>query len=219
MNRMKNVRNHRKIGSLLAVGLIAAIAYLTWGEHQRQTLDSQANRLSHLLNLKPGSIVAEIGAGNGDLTIRIAKRIGSSGTIYSTELNPKQLNEIRNKVKSHNLTNVKVVQGIVNGTNLPPGCCDAIFMRSVYHHFTQPKRMNQSLIRSLQPNGLLAVIDFPPNWLLSFWKIEGVPANRGGHGIKREMLTDELTGAGFQVVRVVKNWDGDSYSVLFRKPK
>jgi ubiquinone/menaquinone biosynthesis C-methylase UbiE len=184
---------------------------------QGQSLDSEASRLSDLLNLKPNSVVAEIGAGEGDLTLRLAEQIGPSGTVYSTELDPERLSEIRNKVKNRNLTNVKVVQGAVAETRLPPECCNAIFMRSVYHHFTQPERMNASLRRSLQPNGLLVVVDFPPNWLLSFWKVEGVPANRGGHGIKRELLIDELTQAGFQVVRIIDDWNGDHYGVLFRK--
>lgn len=184
---------------------------------QGQSLDSEASRLSNLLNLKPGSVVAEIGAGEGDMTFRIAERIGPSGTIYSTELDPERLSEIREKVKDRNLTNVKVIEGAVDGTRLPPNCCDAIFMRSVYHHFMQPERMNTSLRQSLRPNGLLTVVDFPPNWLLSFWKVEGVPANRGGHGIKRELLIDELTRAEFQVVRIIDDWDGDHYGVLFQK--
>lgn len=91
-------------------------------------------------------------------------------------------------------------------------------MRGVYHHFTQPERMNVSLLRSLQPDGLLAVVDFPPSWLLTtFWKVEGAPANRGGHGIKKETLSDELTQAGFQFVRLIDDWNGRNYCVLFRK--
>lgn len=218
MNMIRGARNRCKVRRSSAVGLVAVAACIILVScRQGQSLDSEASRLSNLLNLKPGSVVAEIGAGEGDLTFRIAERIGPSGTIYSTELDPEQLSEIRNKVKDRNLTNVKVIQGAVDGTRLPPECCDAIFMRGVYHHFTQPERMNTSLRRSLQPDGLLAIIDFPPNWLLSFWKIEGAPANRGGHGIKKEMLIDELTQAEFQVVCLIDDWNGDHYGVLFRK--
>lgn len=208
----------RQIKWFWVVGLVAIAVCLISVSSQSRSLDGEASRLGDLLNLKPGSVVAEVGAGKGDLTLRIAERIGSSGKMYSTELEPKQLNEIGNKVKQRNLSNVKVVQGTVDGTRLPSECCEAIFMRGVYHHFTQPERINASLLRSLQPDGLLAVVDFPPSWLLTtFWRVEGVPENRGGHGIKKEMLIDELTQAGFQLVRVVDNWDGRHYCVLFRK--
>ncbi|WP_161956698.1 methyltransferase domain-containing protein [Gloeocapsopsis dulcis] len=200
------------------VGLVAIASYFSWVFYHKQSLDNEANRLSNLLNLQPGAVVAEIGAGNGDLTVRIAQHIGSSGKIYSTELNPQQLNAIQNNVKKHNLTNVQVIQGAVDRTNLPPECCDAIFMRGVYHHFTQPEHMNESLRRSLQPQGLLAIADFPPNWFSNFWKLEGVSANRGGHGIEKELLIEEVTQAGFEVVQVVDDWEGNLYNVLFRKP-
>ncbi len=53
--------------------------------------------------------------------------------------------------------------------------------------------------------------------MATFWKVEGVPANRGGHGIKKEMLSDELTQVEFELVRVIDDWDGRQYCVLFRK--
>ncbi len=215
---IEGTRNYCKIGRIWANGLVAVAVSLISVSCQSQSLDSEAERLSDLLNLKLGSVVAEVGAGNGELTVRIAERIGPNGKIYSTELDPKQLNQLRSQVKKHNLANTKVIQGAVDQTRLPPECCEAIFMRGVYHHLTQPNRMNANLLRSVQEDGLLAVVDFPPSWLLTtFWKVEGAPANRGGHGIKKELLIDELTQAGFQVVRVVDDWDGRLYGVLFRK--
>lgn len=214
---IKNFKRHKEL--FWFMGLVAIASYFSWVFYNKQSLDNEANRLSHLLNLQPGAVVAEIGAGNGDLTVRIAQHIGPSGKIYSTELNPQQLKAIQNNVKKHNLTNVQVIQGAVDQTNLPPECCDAIFMRGVYHHFTQPERMNKSLQQSLQPQGLLAIADFPPNWFLNFWKLEGVPANRGGHGITKELLIEEVTQAGFEVEQVVDDWKGNLYNVVFCKTK
>jgi hypothetical protein len=83
-------------------------------------------------------------------------------------------------------------------TNLRDGCCDAIFLRDVYHHLTHPAEIDQSILSALRPGGLLASIDFPPKWYLRPWTPKGVPANRGGHGIPQTVLASELTTVSFQ---------------------
>ena len=93
-------------------------------------------------------------------------------------------------------------------------------MRAVYHHLTQPAEIDASIFQALKPGGRLAVIDFPPQKLLSvFFPVKGVPSNRGGHGIPQKVLIDELTAAGFQVVSVPKGWPGAGYCVVFRRPE
>jgi predicted methyltransferase len=78
--------------------------------------------------------------------------------------------------------------------------------------------MDASLLRSLKPGGLLAVIDFPPRkWLSDSDPVKGVPANRGGHGIPERVLIEELSSAGFKVNTVVDDWPEDSYCVVFQK--
>jgi len=70
-------------------------------------------------------------------------------------------------------------------------------------------------VRSLKPGARLAIIDFPPNGNLEL--VEGVPKNRGGHGIPQNVMVDELTSAGLQVEKVVNDWSGDDYCVVFVK--
>ena len=112
----------------------------------------------------------------------------------------------------------RVVQAAERQTNLPDNCCDGIVLRHVYHHLTAPTEMDASLLRSLKPGGELAVIDFSPRkWLSLTDPVKGVPANRGGHGIPQKILVEELTKAGFQVVKVFNDWPDDSYCVLLRK--
>ncbi|MEJ2009784.1 MAG: hypothetical protein P8Z30_16790, partial [Acidobacteriota bacterium] len=85
------------------------------------------------------------------------------------------------------------------------------------HHFTEPQKMDASLFQSLKPGGLLAVIDFPPrSWLPP---VPGVPANRGGHGMPKKILIQELTHAGFRLVSEPADWPGNNYCVIFRKPE
>src|SRR6266852_3991732 len=100
-------------------------------------------------------------------------------------------------------------------TNLPAGCCDAIFLRHVYHHLTKPAEFDAGLVRSLKSGGRLAIIDFPPRAGLE--PVEGVPSNRGGHGIPEKIVIEELKAAGLQVEKTVEDWPENSYCVLFVK--
>lgn len=88
-------------------------------------------------------------------------------------------------------------------------------MRHVYHHLTQPAEFDQALVRSLKPGARLAVIEFPPRSGLA--PVEGVPANRGGHGIPQKIVIEELTSTGLQLVKTVNGWPGDDYCMLFLK--
>jgi hypothetical protein len=96
-------------------------------------------------------------------------------------------------------------------------------LRRVYHHLTDPAETNLGLQDALRPGGLLVVIDFPPPlaWLWP-WPPEGVPSNRGGHGIASKLVIDEVMASGFELKEIVKDWPGpwplDTYGLVFRKP-
>src|SRR5262249_17765045 len=95
-------------------------------------------------------------------------------------------------------------------------CCEAIFMRRVYHHFTNPARTDAELFRDLKPGGLLSIIDFPPRSYLP--PVEGAPKNHGGHGIPMDVLAQELKAVGFEIVRESDGWPEQDYCVIARKP-
>lgn len=195
------------------IGLILAAFTLSVCRGQ-DTYQAEADRLALLLNWQPGSVVAEIGAGEGEMTVVAAQRVGTAGHVYTTELDTKKLAHLQELAdKSKNIT---VLKAAAAATNLPPGCCDSIFMRLVYHHLTKPADIDASLFRSLKPGGLLAVIDEEPRPGSS--RVEGVPENRGGHGVPQKILIEELTSAGFQVVKIHDDWPDEHYCVIFRKP-
>lgn len=186
----------------------------------QDTWKQEGARLAALLDWHPGAVVAEIGAGNGELTLEAAHRVGASGTVYTTELDGQKLAKLKKLAAKQR--NVRAVKAAEAGTNLPPACCDSIFMRLVYHHLTRPAEIDASLFRSLKPGGRLAVIDEEPAEGSSV--PEGVPQNRGGHGIPQEILKSELTAAGFEVEAAYSDWPGRSaslqiYCVIFRKAK
>lgn len=185
----------------LSQALYAAVAVavsLAGAPASAQNNASDTARLIEVLQLKPGHVVAEIGAGAGDLTVAIAKHV-APGRVYTSELGSERLTKLRNVVEKSGLGNIEVVEGKDAHANLPDGCCDAIFMRNVYHHIVDPAAMNASFFRALKPGTRIAVIDFSPRNNAPI----APPGKRGdnaAHGVNTEVVSNELKAAGFQVV-------------------
>jgi SAM-dependent methyltransferase len=200
--------------NLLVLGLVCAAAAV-FGLQVRADATEEVKRLAELMGWKAGTIAADIGAGDGKYTFAAVERVGATGKVYATEIDAKKLVELKDEVAKRKLGNVIVVESKEAETNLPAGCCDAIFLRHVYHHLTKPAEFDASLVRSLKSGGRLAIIDFAPRAGLE--PVEGVPSNRGGHGIPQKIAIEELTAAGLQVEKIVNDWPDDSYWVLFVK--
>ncbi len=199
---------------LLLVGLVCAAA-VVFGAQVRGDATEEIKRLAELMGWKAGTIAADIGAGDGKYTFAAVELVGASGKVFATEIDAKKLAELKEEVARRKLANVMVVESKEADTNLPAGCCDAIFLRRVYHHLTKPAEFDASVVRSLKAGGRLAIIDFAPRAGLE--PVEGVPSNRGGHGIPQKIAIEELSAAGLQVEKIVNDWPEDSYCVLFVK--
>jgi ubiquinone/menaquinone biosynthesis C-methylase UbiE len=170
---------------------------------ERRDAESDAPHLTEVLGLKPGMTVADVGSGGGAMTVVLGKWIGS-GRVYATDITEHALRWTREYVKKEGLTNVTVIEGGADRTNLPAECCDALFLRHVYHHITEVPAFNKSVLASLKPGGRLAIIDFVPSKGSPLPK--GVPSNREGHGIPIAVVIEELKAAGFTHVRTVDDW-------------
>jgi predicted methyltransferase len=199
---------------LLMLGLVCVAAVVFAGQVRGNAAD-EVKRLAELMGWKVGTVAADIGAGDGKYTFAAVERVGATGKVYATEIDAKKLGELRDEVARRKLANVVVLESKEAETSLPAGCCDAIFLRRVYHHLTKPAEFDASLVRSLKAGGRLAIIDFPARAGLD--PVEGVPSNRGGHGIPQKIVVEELTAAGLQVETIVNDWPENDYCVLFVK--
>jgi SAM-dependent methyltransferase len=204
--------------------LVVWLACDTWRGGGFSVAGSEMPRLREALPLRPGMLVADVGAGRGELTMALAAEVGPSGQVFSTDIDPKALEEIRARVAATTIRNVTIVQARAGNTGLPTNCCDAVVLRRVYHHVTDPAAMNVELLRAVRPGGVLAVIDFPPtlSWLWP-WPPQGVPRNRNGHGVVAGLVVDEVTAGGFELVKIIDDWPGrgplESYCAIFRKAR
>ncbi len=185
---------------------------------ERAQAEREVPRLIEVLELEPGMTVADVGAGFGAMTVVLGTWLQPAGRVFATDVAATQLSTIRDYVVKEGLTNVTVLEGAEASTNLPAGCCDAIFMRDVYHHLTQPAAFNASVDAALKPGGRLAVIDFVPR--PGSQVFPGVNPNRGGHGITPALVVSEVSAAGFRHVRTIEPWPDERtglFLVLFRK--
>lgn len=159
-----------------------------------------AEHIFSALGLQPGQTVGEIGAGNGALTIAAARLVGATGHVYTSELGVNRLRTLAAAVQKSGLGQITVVTGDPNGTNFPESCCDAIFMRNVYHHFADPAAMNASIFRALKPGGRVAIVDFEPSRGRPEAASPGDRADNDSHGVSPASVTRELQAAGFEIV-------------------
>jgi tRNA A58 N-methylase Trm61 len=156
-------------------------------------------KIFEAIGAKEGMTVCEIGAGSGELTIAVAKLVGESGRVFTSELGDERVKGLQDAVKKSGLAHVTVVTGDPGKTNFPDAACDALFMRNVYHHFADPAAMNRSIAAALKPGARYAVVDFtpPPGGEAKD------PADRGkdgSHGVGPESVSRELKDAGFETV-------------------
>jgi ubiquinone/menaquinone biosynthesis C-methylase UbiE len=196
--------------ALLSLALAGCQAMRSW--------DDEARRVVALADVAPGAAVADVGTGDGGLAFALAEHLGPESRVYATEVEPDLVQIARSAVAARRLANVTVIEGAVAETRLPEGCCDAVVLRAVYHHLTQPETMGVSLRRALKPGGRLIVIDFPPSAEAD--ATEGPVENREGHGVTAELVVSELERAGLERVRVVDTWNRDGwYAALMRRPQ
>jgi ubiquinone/menaquinone biosynthesis C-methylase UbiE len=187
---------------------------------ERAQAELEIPKLVEVLALKPSMVVADVGAGGGAMTVVLARWL-TAGRVLATDLEPRNLAEIREYAKREGLSNVTLVEGLAASTNLPTSCCDAILMRNVYHHLTEPETFIASVAASLKPGGQLAVVDFPARPGSAVPK--GVRPNREGNGIRSALVVEEMRRSALTYVETIQNWPtGDPKAVpflaLFRKP-
>jgi ubiquinone/menaquinone biosynthesis C-methylase UbiE len=180
---------------------------------ERRQAEVEAPQLAEVLGVKPGMVVADIGTGGGAMAMVLGRLVGS-GHVYATDIAERSLTTTREYAKREGLTNITVIESGAGSTNLPRECCDALFLRNVYHHITEPEAFNKSLYATAKPGARLAIIDAAPGKGSEL--PAGVPANRGGHGVPLTVVIEELTAAGFEHVRTIQGWPpGEQQPMVF----
>lgn len=137
-----------------------SVLWAPWLDRPERESEEQPTRAVDALRLKSGMVVADVGAGSGYYTVRLARAVGRAGQVYATDLQPGMLDLIRAKLTREKLGNVTLVQSTAEDPRLPDATFDMILMVDVYHELSGPQAFVARLKRALKADGRLVLIEF-----------------------------------------------------------
>lgn len=168
----------------------------------------QIKRVMDILKIAPGKNVADIGAGSGWFTVRAAKRVGATGTVYAVDINPESIQYIDRRAKDESLANIKTILNADKSDDplLPKASVDAVLLLKTYHEVSDPIPFLEHLRPALKPGALVGIIDRN--------------GNGTDHGISQKIVVKEANQAGYRLLETydfVKG-DGMDYFLVFTLP-
>lgn len=131
-----------------------------WLERSEREIEELPDSALDAIGVKPGMTVADVGAGSGYFTVRLARRVGQAGKVYAEDVQPEMLQLLRKRLAANNFTNIETVLGGETDPKLPQGMMDLILMVDVYHEFAQPQRMLRKLRESLKDDGRMVLLEY-----------------------------------------------------------
>jgi cyclopropane fatty-acyl-phospholipid synthase-like methyltransferase len=144
------------------------------------------NQVMDLLAIAPGKNVADIGAGSGWFTVRAARRVTGSGTVYAVDINREAIEYIDQRINKEQLRNVKTVLSKPDDPELPANSVNAVLLLKTYHEVANPVALLRNLRASLRPGARIGVIDRT--------------GNGADHGVQKDVVIREAGQAGFRLL-------------------
>jgi SAM-dependent methyltransferase len=163
----------------------------------------QINRVMDILGITLGKSVADIGAGSGWFTVRAARRVGETGSVYAVDINPEATRYIENRAQKEGLHNVKTILSKSDDPELPANKIDSVLLLKTYHEVDKPVALLRNLAVALRPGAKVGIIDRN--------------GNGENHGVAREIVIKEGSEAGYVLLSqydFVKG-DGMDYFLVF----
>lgn len=180
----------RRIAGVMGVG------GADWLERPEREKEERPDKALDALRIKPGMIVADIGAGTGYMSLRLARRVGPSGKVYANDIQPEMLELLRENARAAHLGNIQTVLGTETDPKLPRDALDLVLLVDVYHELSEPQKMLQKIRESLQPGGRLV--------LLEYRKEDPRIPIRPEHKMSVAEVKAELEPEGFRLASVIE---------------
>jgi precorrin-6B methylase 2 len=168
----------------------------TWLERPEREQEENPDGALDALNLKTGMTVADVGAGTGYMSLKLAKRVGAAGKVYAEDVQPEMLQQVRVNAAKAKAANVVTVQGSYTDPMLPKGQMDLVLLVDVYHEFSEPQKMLRGIRESLKPDGRLV--------LLEYRKEDPKIPIREEHKMTVAEVRTELEAEGFHLAQVLE---------------
>ncbi|MEH2116938.1 class I SAM-dependent methyltransferase [Nostoc sp.] len=209
--QQKQIHNLNGIGKYYMGREIAQVMGHTgagWLERPSREAEEQPSKVVNVLNLKPNDVVADIGAGTGYLSFRIAPLL-TAGKVLAVDVQPEMLEIIELFKKEKNITNVEPVLATLTDPNLPPKSVDLALMVDAYHELEYPQEVMQGIVKALKPGGRVVLVEYRGE--NPFILIKGL------HKMTQKQVRKEMQAVGL-VWRETKNLLPQQHLMVFEKP-
>lgn len=131
-----------------------------WLDRPERVMEERPERALDAIGVTAGQVVADVGAGSGYYTVRLARRVAPGGRVYATDIQPQMIALLEKRLVREKVSGVELVLAAEDDPRLPEGSLDLILMVDVYHELSRPQEMLRKLKRSLKPGGRLVLIEF-----------------------------------------------------------
>jgi len=142
------------------IALVMGYQAASWLERPERVKEEEPAKLFKALDLKPGMVVADVGAGSGYHVFLMSPLVGAKGKVIASDIQPQMLDLIKQKARTQKVTNIVPVRGTAKDPKLPANGVDLILMVDVYHEFEFPFEMTEKMVAALKPGGRLAFVEF-----------------------------------------------------------
>jgi ubiquinone/menaquinone biosynthesis C-methylase UbiE len=176
------------------IAQVMSHAAADWLDRPERVTEEQPERALGVIGVRAGQVVADVGAGSGYYTVRLARRVAPGGTVYATDIQPQMLTLLGKRLEREKVAGVVPVLATRDDPKLPDGALDLVLMVDVYHELSNPQDTLRRLKRTLKPDGRLVLIEFRK-------EDEGVPI-RAEHKMSVAEAKLELEAEGFHLARV-----------------
>jgi len=169
-----------------------------WLTRPEREAEEQPDRALDLIGIAKDSTIADVGAGNGYITWRLAQRAGPKGKVYAVDIQREMLDMLRKNMRDRKIVNVEPILGAFDDPKLPAGASDLIILVDVYHEFSEPQKMLRKMRESLKPDGRLVLLEYRgedpavpirPEHKMT---VQQVKAELEPEGLRLDKLMDEL---------------------------
>ena len=187
---------------------VMGVAGAGWLDRPEREAEEKPDLALDNLGIRAGMTVADVGAGTGYMSLRMAHRVGPTGKVYANDLQPEMLQKLRAASQREKLSNVETVLGTEADPKLPPDTMDLVLLVDVYHEFSEPQAMLDKIRESLKPDGRLV--------LLEYRKEDPSVPIRPEHKMSVAEVKTEVEAEGYKLDRVIEKLPRQ-HIIVFRK--
>lgn len=181
---------------------------LFWLERDTRESEERPQLLLKALDLREGSDVADLGAGSGYYTFRLAQQVGPSGHVFAVDVEPRMLNFIRERAQREHATNIEAIEATPNDPRLPQNSVDLVLLVDVYHELAFPYEVMHKVREALRPQGRVVLVEYraeDPEVMI-----------KPVHKMTEQQIIKEMLAAGFRHLKTDRRLPLQ-HLVLFQK--